>query len=228
MTALTSALEITKLAHEMHVDEAELAFLATTSPDDLRDLRGIVSHAMFSRHESRVKGLAAVSKKLPAAVTAKITEIAMGPMLSARVAAVMDPADAAKLAGHLKPEFLAELSVHLDPSRVEAIIARLDRGLVVDVGRRLLADGHLLTLARFTGVVGPETSLKVVDGASGAEILRLALFIDEPSVIDPLLAGLPDETVTEIAASGPDHTDAFDALLLALSEDSRARIASLA
>lgn len=32
MTALTSALEITKLAHEMHVDESELAFLATTSP----------------------------------------------------------------------------------------------------------------------------------------------------------------------------------------------------
>ena len=86
MTALTSALEITKLAHEMHVDEAELSFLATTSPDDLRDLRGIVSHAMFSRHESRVKGLAAVRKKLPAAVTAKITEIAKGPMLSARVA----------------------------------------------------------------------------------------------------------------------------------------------
>jgi hypothetical protein len=227
MSALTSALEITKLAHEMHVDEAELGFLATTSPDDLRDLRGIVSHAMFSRHESRVKGLAAVSKKLPAAVTAKITEIAMGPMLSARVAAVMDPADAAKLAGHLKPEFLAELSVHLDPSRVAAIIARLDRSLVVDVGRRLLADGHLLTLARFTGVVDPETSLQVVDGASGAEVLRLALFIDDPSVIDPLLAGLPDETVTEIAAAAPDHNDAFDALLLALSEDSRTRIASL-
>ncbi|EGD42626.1 ribonuclease, Rne/Rng family [Nocardioidaceae bacterium Broad-1] len=227
MTALTSALEITKLAHEMHVDEAELAFLATTSPDDLRDLRGIVSHAMFSRHESRVKGLAAVSKKLPAAVTAKIAEVAMGPMLSARVAAVMEPADAAKLAGHLKPEFLAELSVHLDPNRVAAIIARLDRGLVVDVGRRLLADGHLLTLARFTGVVGPETSLKVVDGASGAEVVRLALFIDEPSVIDPLLAGLPDETVAEIAAAGADHGDAFEALLVALGEDSRARIASL-
>jgi len=227
MTALTSALEITKLAHEMHVDESELAFLATTSPDDLRDLRGIVSHAMFSRHESRVKGLAAVSKKLPAAVTAKITEIAMGPMLSARVAAVMDPADAAKLAGHLKPEFLAELSVHLDPSRVEGIIAKLDSALVVEVGRRLLADGHLLTLARFTGVVSPKTSLEVVDGASGAEILQLALFIDEPSVVDPILAGLSDETVTEIAAATADHGEAADALLAVLHEDSRARIASL-
>ena len=227
MTALTSALEITKLAHEMHVDEAELAFLATTSPDDLRDLRGIVSHAMFSRHESRVKGLAAVSKKLPAAVTAKITEIAMGPMLSARVAAVMDPADAAKLAGHLKPQFLAELSVHLDPSRVEGIIAKLDSALVVEVGRRLLAEGHLLTLARFTGVVRPETSLEVVDGASGAEILQLALFIDEPSVVDPILAGLSDETVAEIAAATAEHGEAADALLAALHEDSRARIASL-
>lgn len=227
MTALTSALEITKLAHEMHVDESELAFLATTSPDDLRDLRGIVSHAMFSRHESRVKGLAAVSKKLPAAVTAKITEIAMGPMLSARVAAVMDPADAAKLAGHLKPEFLAELSVHLDPSRVEGIIAKLDSALVVEVGRRLLSEGHLLTLARFTGVVRPETSLEVVDGASGAEILQLALFIDEPSVVDPILAGLSDETVAEIAAATAEHGEAADALLAALHEDSRARIASL-
>lgn len=227
MTALTSALEITKLAHEMHVDESELAFLATTSPDDIRDLRGIVSHAMFSRHESRVKGLAAVSKKLPAAVTAKITEIAMGPMLSARVAAVMDPADAAKLAGHLKPEFLAELSVHLDPSRVEGIIAKLDSALVVEVGRRLLAEGHLLTLARFTGVVRPETSLEVVDGASGAEILQLALFIDEPSVVDPILAGLSDETVAEIAAATTEHGEAADALLAALHEDSRARIASL-
>ncbi|MER6938885.1 hypothetical protein ABTX24_10090 [Nocardioides sp. NPDC127514] len=227
MTALTSSLEITKLAHEMHVDESELAFLATTSPDDLRDLRGIVSHAMFSRHESRVKGLAAVSKKLPAAVTAKITEIAMGPMLSARVAAVMDPADAAKLAGHLKPEFLAELSVHLDPSRVEGIIAKLDSALVVEVGRRLLAAGHLLTLARFTGVVRPETSLEVVDGASGAEILQLALFIDEPAVVDPILAGLSDETVAEIAAATTEHGEAADALLAALHEDSRARIASL-
>ncbi|MGH3353335.1 MAG: hypothetical protein ACRDPS_21920 [Nocardioides sp.] len=227
MTALTSALEITKLAHEMHVDETELAFLATTSPDDLRDLRGIVSHAMFSRHESRVKGLAAVSKKLPAAVTAKITEIAMGPMLSARVAAVMDPADAAKLAGHLKPEFLSELSVHLDPSRVEGIIARLDEALVVDVGRRLLADGHLLTLARFTGVVGPDVSLQVMDGASGSEIIQVALFLDEPSVLDPMLAGLSDETLGEVVAAAGDHEEPFEALLATLEEDSRTRIASL-
>ncbi|MFE6646967.1 hypothetical protein ACFVJS_10420 [Nocardioides sp. NPDC057772] len=228
MTALTSALEITKLAHEMQVDEAELAFLSTTSPADLRDLRAIVSHSMFSRNESRVKGLAAVSKKLPAAVTAKITEIAMGPMLSARVAAVMDPADAAKLAGHLKPEFLAQLSVHLDPSRVEAIIARLDRSLVVDVGRRLLADGHVLTLARFTGVVGPETSLQVMDGASGEEILQVALFLDDTSVLDPIIAGLSDETLAEVVAATGDQGEAADALLATLSEDSRARIASLA
>lgn len=228
MTALTSALEITKLAHEMQVDEAELAFLSTTSPADLRDLRAIVSHSMFSRNESRVKGLAAVSKKLPAAVTAKITEIAMGPMLSARVAAVMDPADAAKLAGHLKPEFLADLSVHLDPSRVEAIIARLDRSLVVDVGRRLLADGHVLTLARFTGVVGAETSLQVMDGASGEEILQVALFLDDTSVLDPIIAGLSDETLAEVVAATADQDEAADALIATLSEDSRARIASLA
>jgi hypothetical protein len=227
MTALTSALEITKLAHEMHVDEAELAEFATISPDDLRDLRGIVSHAMFSRHESRVKGLAAVSKKLPAAVTAKIAEIAMGPMLSARVAAVMDPADAAKLAGHLKPEFLADLSVHLDPSRVGAIIAKLDRALVVDVGRRLLAGGHVLTLARFTGVVGAETSLQVMDGATGPEILQVALFLDDTSVLDPILAGLSDETLAEVVAATGDHGEAADALLATLSGDSRARIASL-
>ena len=228
MTALTSELEITKLAHEMHVAESDLAFLSATSPSELRELRGIVSHAMFSRHESRVKRLAAVSKKLPAAVNAKITEIAMGPMLSARVAAVMDPADAAKLAGHLKPEFLAELSVHLEPSRVEGIIAKLDKLLVIDVGRRLLADGHLLTLARFTGVTGPDVALQVMDGASGSQIVQVALFLDEPSALDPMLAGLSDETLAEVVAAAGDHSEAFEALLAALEEDSRTRIASLA
>ncbi|GGR40762.1 hypothetical protein J2S40_001821 [Nocardioides luteus] len=228
MTALTSSLEITKLAHEMHVDEADLAFLAASSPDDLRELRGIVSHAMFSRHESRVKGLAAVSTKLPAPVVAKITELAMGPMLSARVAAVMDPVDAAKLAGHLKPQFLAELSVHLDPSRVKGIVAKLDQAVVVDIGRRLLAAGHVLTLARFTGVVSPEVSLQVLEGASGAEILQVAVFLDDPSVLDPILADLSDETLAAVVAATADHGEAADALLAALSAENRARIAALA
>jgi hypothetical protein len=84
-----------------------------------------------------------------------------------------------------------------------------------------------MTLARFTGVVGPETSLQVMDGASGAEILQVALFLDDLSVLDPILAGISDETLAEVVAATSEHGEAAEALLATLSEDSRARIASL-
>jgi hypothetical protein len=88
---LASRVEVAKLAHELSVDEDTLTFLYDRSPDQLRDLRSAVSTALFTRHEDRVKRLASLSKSLPHSITAKIAQIALGPTLSARVAAVMDP-----------------------------------------------------------------------------------------------------------------------------------------
>lgn len=226
MGDLASRIEIAKLARELGIPEEGLGVLADRTPAELKELRAVAAHALFRRHEDRVTRLASLSRMLPVGLTAKIAELALGPMLSARVAAVLDPREATRLAGHLDPDFLARLAVSLDPGRVAAIVRGLPDDLVVGVGSRLLRAGEHLTLGRFVAVVSPELAMRVVDGASAHDLLQVALFTDEPTALEAIVRQLPDETLGAIV--GAAHEDeAYDAavgLLLSLSEESCARL----
>jgi len=223
---LASRVEVAKLAHELGADIHTLAFLYDSPADDLRDLRGAVSTALFTRHEERVKRLASLSKSLPHGITAKIAQIALGPTLSARVAAVMDPADAVGLAKQLDPEFLTDVSEALDPERVEGIVGGLPQQLVVDVGIRLLKRGKHLTLARFISVVSVDTALGVVKAAKADDLLQVAIFTEDPAALEAIVTRLSDEQLGEVmrAAVAKDAYDDAVTLLTALSLDSRRRL----
>ncbi|UDY22343.1 hypothetical protein [Nocardioides sp. Kera G14] len=230
MGDLASRIEIRKLAHELGATEEELAFLASNSPTQLRELRTDVSNALFARHEDRVTRLASLSKLLPVPLTAKIAELALGPMLSARVAGALDPRDAARLAGHLSPGFLTTLAVSLDPQRVAPIVSLLPDDLIVDVGRRLLEREEFLVLGRFVSIIDADVALRVVEVASEHALLQTALFADDPSSLDAIVEHLSDDTLAGIirAASEADAYDAAVAILAALSPESCTRIVAQA
>lgn len=226
MGDLLSRIEVTKLARELAVPETELMFLSASSPAELRELRRMTSSALFARNEDRVKLLAALSRMLPVSVTAKIAELALGPMLSARVAGVLDPREATRLASHLPARFLAALSPSLDPSRVAPIVRGLPEQLVVEVGRLLLSSGEHLTLARFVPVVESDVAMKVVSAATGADLLQVALYCDEPASLDGIAQRLSDDLLAEIirAASTEQAYDAAVSLLSSLSAETCARL----
>lgn len=226
MGDLASRIEVTKLASELRAEESDLHFLVSRTPQDLRRLRGHVAEALFTRHEDRVLRLASLSKLLPVPITAKIAELALGPMLSARVAGVLDGRDAAKLAGHLDPKFLTEVSVSLDPKRVAPIVTALPDDLVIDVGRRLLAKGEHLVLGRFVSVVDVRVALAVVESGSAEDLLKVALYTDDTGALDAIVEQLPDEMLAEVLRAADKH-NAWDAavnLVTSLSADSLARI----
>jgi hypothetical protein len=223
---LLSRIEIAKLAHELRAPAEDLAFLSERTPGQLRDLRAAVSDALFARHEERVRRLATLSGLLPVPVTARIAELALGPLLSARVAGALDPRAAARLAGHLSPDFLARLAVALDPRRVAPIVTALPDDLVVAVGTRLLAEGEHLVLGRFVSVVDERVALAVVDRARPEQLLQAALHTEEPAALDGIVRRLDDSTIAGIITAAAD-ADAYDAavtLLTALSADSCARV----
>lgn len=226
MGDLASRIEVAKLAHELRADESDLHFLVSRSPQELRRLRGHVAEALFTRHEDRVLRLASLSKLLPVPITAKIAELALGPMLSARVAGVLDGRDAAKLAGHLDPKFLTEVSVSLDPKRVAPIVTALPDDLVVDVGRRLLAKQQHLVLARFVSVVDVKLALAVVESGTADDLLKVALYTDDTAALDGIVQHLPDLMLAEVLHAA-DKENAWDAavnLVTSLSAESLARI----
>ena len=226
MGDLASRIEVTKLATELQADEADLQFLTSRTPAEIRALRGHVNEALFTRHEDRLIRLASASKLLPVPITAKIAQLALGPMLSARVAGVLDPHDAAKLAAHLPAKFLAELSLSLDPKRVAAIVTSLPDELVIKVGTLLVDQQQHLVLGRFVSVVDVHIAEALIRDAEPDELLQVALYADDPVALDAIVERLPDEMLAGVLRAA-DRIDAWDAavnLVTSLSAESVARI----
>lgn len=219
---LASELEITKLAHELDLGVDELAFLRDQPADALRALRRDVSSALYRRHERRFRRVAALSSMVPATVAARAAQLAVGPVVSARIAAALDPDEAVKLAGRLPAPFLAELALSLDPERSAAIIRRLEPELVVEVGRVLLAEGESLVLGRFVAVVDPEVALRLVDGADPGTLLDIALLADDRSALSALVGGLGEPDVRALLKHCDEMDRAVDALTLLTALDDEA------
>ena len=217
MSELRRRIEVEKIAAELESEVSELAFLLDRTPEELRELRTLITTAIFARHEERVRLIAGLSKRLPTALTAKIAESALGPVVSARIAGALDPSDAVKLAGHVSPEFLTQLSVALDPARVAPLVAEMPESLTIDVGRRMLAEGQLLVLGRFVSVVPTQTALAVLDGAEPAALLQVALYADDADAVARVAQALPTETRAQLEAAadaaGPDTVAALHELV---------------
>lgn len=229
-------LEINKLARILAVDPSTLAVLMASDPDDIREIRTLVTERLFSLHGGRVAALAQLSKKVPAAISAKMAEAAFGPVLSARIAGALDPADAAKMSALLSPKFLAEVSRDVDPARVASIIKLLPDDLIVKVGRILLDEHDTIALARFVASVSPEVVTAVLEGADGVELLELALYVDDRAALDSVIAAFSDERLAGVlaatknfhGASDQDIAEAAVALVSALTPATRARWATFA
>ena len=121
--ALQARAEMRKLARILERDPGQLAYLEQLSLEELRSLRERVTEYLWSAHGSTLNRLAAASRLLPSAVSATISERAFGPLLSARMAGLVEPSRAVDIAGRLSPTFLADVAVELDPRRASAVIA---------------------------------------------------------------------------------------------------------
>ena len=231
MANVLRQLEINKLARVLVVEPSSLDVLLASSPDEIRELRMVVTERLFSLHGGRVSALAQLSKKVPAAISAKVAEAAFGPVLSARIAGALDPADAAKLSALLSPDFLAEVSRDVDPGRIAAIIEALPEELIIKVGRILMAEHDSIALARFVASVSPAVVMAVLEGADGSALLELALYVDDVAALDPVIAAFSDERLSAVlkatngfmGADDADIAEAAVALVSALTPATRER-----
>lgn len=213
MTDLKVRIEVMRLANELGIPEGELAYLRRIDADALRELRTAISDAQFARQRNRFELLAALTRLLPVAVAAKIAEGALGPLLSSRVAAVLKPDDGVRLAMQLKPPFLAEIAAAIDPTRILPIITRLPAERLVMVGRILLEHGEHLTLGRLISVVDLDVAMQVVESASPADLLRVALFAEDPQAIVTVVRRLPDDTLAAVLHAAAEREGANDSVL---------------
>lgn len=226
MAELAARAETIKLARELSTEPDQLAFLHRVDPEQLRELRGTISAALFAAHEPKLRRLAAMSKLIPPALAAKITVATLPPMLCGRTAGFLEPPIAARLASHFPPEFLAEVSRFIDPVRTSRIIPALPDELILRVARVLLDRGEYIVLARFVAVVREDLAGQVIAMADGAQLLEASFYAEDRARIDPLMAYVADSVLTDVIRAA-DELDLFDeaiSLLTFLGPDSLARL----
>lgn len=230
MTDLHVRVELEKLSAELDTEVAEIGYLGSLGVEELRDLRAVISDALFARHEKAFQPLGNMSKMVPTRIAVKVAEVALGPLVSARVAGAVDTKYAASMAQAMKPDFLAQVAVLIDPVRIRELLPMLPSQLVVEVGRLMVSRGKYLALSRFVPVVSTQDALSVIDGASPEATLRTALYVEEPAALADIIETIDRSALTGVIEHAAASGAADDALTLidGLSGPALSRVLGLA
>lgn len=194
MSNLEARAEAIKLARLLAAAPESLAFVEAQPPAASRAFREALTEALFNQHRPGFQRLAGLSKLLPAAITAKLSEHALGATVSGRVAGEMEPGRAVDIAKHLSTGFLADLTVQLDPKRASAVVAKMPSEIVVKTALELVKREDYITMGRFVDVLSEATLAAVIAAIPSDEaLLRSGFFVENKSRL-AMLAGLLPES----------------------------------
>jgi hypothetical protein len=191
--------EILKLARVLGVPPERLDYLRGVPVADLRLLRDQVTSALFDAHLGVLERMAGASKLLPSPLLAKLAERVFGPLLSARIAGLVDVGRGVDIAKRLSPGFLADVAAELDPRRAAGIIAGMPAPVVVAVARELARRRDWITIARFVDTL-PETtitaSLEVIPDEALPQVARM---LEDPARVHYVTDLLPQHRLDAIS-----------------------------
>ena len=228
MSALDSEAEILKLSHQLGVPTSRLGFLDDVPPQDLRILRRQIGNALFAADQHHFGKVVAVSKVVPAALAARITEPALSPLLAARTAELLEPARAVDMVGRLSDRYLADVSAAMDPARAPEVIAQIPPRQVALVGAELARRDEWVVMGGFVSHVSLAALRAAVEQLSGEQLLRVGFVLDDLSRLAEIAPMLTDEQLDEMLAATVDGAlwRELDELLANLHTDSAAHLAA--
>ncbi|HEY5195792.1 MAG TPA: hypothetical protein VIJ51_02060 [Solirubrobacteraceae bacterium] len=219
--------EVLKLARLLGTSTDRLAYLERLSPEEIREVRERASDVLFDVDGHRFRLIALASKLPPAAVTAVIAEHAFGPLLCARITALLEVKRAVDLAERLPRKFVAALAINLDPRRAKDIVAAIPPYLIAEVAAELTRDREYVAMGRFVGYLTDDAikaAFRVIDDAS---LLRISYFVEVDEHLDHVV-GLLEETRIRGAIRAATAEDLWPQALDLLSRVSPQRAGRLA
>jgi len=184
--------EILKLARLLQRDPERLTYLNQVKPEDLRILREQITETLFTAQEGALRRLVAASKLLPVGLVANLGQSTFGPMLSARIAGLLDADRAVEIASKMPATFLAEVAIELDPRRASAVISGIPSERIFEITSELARRKEYVTMGRFVGHLSDE-ALAAALAALDDEALSQTMFVMEDGDRDARLARLLGE-----------------------------------
>ena len=222
--------EIVKLARLLDADPQDIDYLAEVSPEALRNLRRSLLDRFYGGTDEGIQRFAKIGNLLPAKVIAQLTKEAVGPVMAARIAGLIDPKQAAAVVGNLSPSFVAEIATHIDPRRVEPVIGRLPDDQVIKIAQKLIDRKEFVTMGQLASFVSDEILNAAFVYASDDALLQVAFVTEDKTRLSDALKPQSDERITNIIRTAvftnlwPEAVD----LLTQLSDEQYLRVINLA
>jgi len=228
--ALDAQVEIIKLARLLGTDPVELDYLRAAQPNDIRRFRDQVTDVLFDGDRARLGGFAAGSRVIPASLAATIAERTLGPVLCARLTALVEPDKAVEIAKRLPAPFLAEVAVEMDPRRAKDVIAHIPADLIEAVAGELGRLGEAVTMGQFVAFLSEPALHAAMNGIDDVTLLRTAFVMEGKARLNDIISFLPTERLRSIVVTANDREmwpETLD-LLTSLSSKRRTELVQLA
>ena len=192
--------EILKLARLLQRQPEQLAYLEQVPLKDLQALRAQVTETLFTDHEGVLRRLAAASRLLPVALVASLSENSFGPILSARIAGLLDPERADQVGQRLPAPFVADIAIELDPRRAIDVIVRIPPHRIREITLELARRKEYVTMGRFVGHLDDDALGAAINALSDDELVETFLVTEDPPDLDRLARLTDPERIERLAA----------------------------
>jgi hypothetical protein len=226
MTAAETTAELMKLARLLGVSPARLDSLRSVTPPELKALRAQVGERLFAADREAFARVGILAKTIPAALSAKVAEKALPPMLAARATESLSPEKAGELAGRLPAAFLADVAQHLDPARSAGVVVGVPAAKIIEVTVELARRADWVTMGGFVGHLPAGTLRATMSALDGAALLQVWFVLDAKDRLDEIATMLTDKQIAAMAAAaqGQDLAEQLADVLTHLGPEQRARI----
>ena len=186
-----------------------------------------MTRALYAPHENRFRRVASFGRVVPVPLAAKGTEVALGPLVAGRIAAVADPAHAVEGCRPHQPRVPVpdDAAPRPVPRRRHRVAART-RSSSSRSGTSRSQRQEYIPLARFVSYVPVSSALQVVADAPPLDLLRTALYAEDLDALDRIIAEVPEDRLEDVLVAAADADELDDALTLLelISVPSRVRV----
>ena len=203
---LETRAEQLRLGRTLGVEPAELAFLETAPPEDLRALRESIADELLATDRRHFESIVKLARRLPTGLAATLARRALGPRLAAGTASILPPDAAEPFIKALPPEFLADIAVHADARKLAPILRKVPPATITEITRLLASRGEYVVMGAFVGQLKPnglEAAVKALDAES---LLRTGFLIEQKDpTLDEAQRHFSQEKLNDYVRAAAEH-----------------------
>jgi hypothetical protein len=211
--------EILKLARLLETAPERLAYLEKVPADEIRRLRERATEVLFDADRQHFQRVAKVAGLLPVHVVATLGQRVFGPLLCARIAALLDPGRAVDVAAKLPVSFRADVSVELDPRSARDVLVQMPAEQVAEVAHELARREEYVAMGRFVGNLSDDAIVATLDVLEDSELLRVLFVVETKDRLDHVVGLVPEERLASVVRASGDVDPALAELVGLPEED---------